>query len=335
LAMAAGFAACDNGSPAESAGGPHMAGTTSTGTGGSGTPQGGATSSGGTSGANLPGIALDPMMGWVNPTNDAKIQGALFSFGDDTSKMGMTENFMGSNACIKGTAAKVDLACTPKPPDDCYGATWGVAIGLNLNQTTDPVTMMGGTAMAYDATNLKGVYFDVEGETIPGPTDFRFKVENGSKEFCTPKTKKVVKGPNTILFSDLMAECWHTTDPANATVTPDVQAALIKISWQVVTNSGNTVPFDFCISDIRVLPKDGTNGTPPGYVAAGGTTGAGGAATGGTSAGGTSAGGTAAGGASTGGGGSSAGGTSAGGASAGGPAAGSGGAKAGSGGSGG
>jgi len=341
--MAAGFAACDGGSPTPPlavAGGSNSSAGTGT------TPQGGSTAAGGAGGAasNLPGIPLEPMAGWVPDTNAAKIQGALFSFGDETSKMGKTEDFTGAKACIKGNAAKVDTASaicksgmfTP-PAMDCYGEYWGIAIGLNLNQAIDPMTMMGAKEQPYDATNLQGFGFDIEGAVIPGGTDFRFKVEDGTKEYCTPKSVKVTKGFQIIKLSDLMAECWQTTDPPNARVTPAVQSHLIKISWQVVTNTGGVVPFDFCVSDIRAIPKDGTTGAPPGS-SSGGATGAGGAATGGASAGGaggTAAGGTSAGGTSAGGtsaGGTSAGGTSAGGTSAGGASAGSGGAKAGSGG---
>jgi hypothetical protein len=337
--MAAGFAACDGGGtpPLQVA-----SGGSSNGSGGSGTtPQGGSVAAAGSGGAAtmLPGIPLEPMAGWVPNTNEAKIQGALFSFGDATSKMGLVEDFTGSKACIKGNAAKVDTSsdiCKNKtftpPAMDCYGEYWGVAIGLNLNQSIDPATMMGAKEVPYDATNLEGFGFDIEGATIPGGTDFRFKVEDGTKEYCTPKAVKVKKGFQIIKFSDLMAECWQTTDPPNATVTPTVQSHLIKISWQVVTNTGGVVPFDFCVSDIRAIPKAGTSGAPPGS-SSGGSTGAGGSAAGGASAGG--AGGTAAGGTSAGGtaaGGTSAGGTSAGGTSAGGSSAGSGGAKAGSGG---
>jgi len=342
LAMAAGFAACDNGgTPTPPLA---VAGTSNSSAGTGTTPQGGSsTAAGGTGGGGvaLPGIPLEPKDGWVPDTNEAKIQGALFSFGDDVSKMGKTEDFTGTKACIKGNAAKVDTSsdvCKNKtftpPAMDCYGQYWGIAIGLNLNQSIDPATMMGAKEAPYDASNLQGFGFDIEGDIIPGGTDFRFKVEDGTKEYCTPKSVKVKKGFQIIKFSDLMAECWQTTDPPNATVTPAVQSHLIKISWQVVTNTGGVVPFDFCVSDIRAIPKDGSTGAPPGSSSGGAS--AGGASAGGASAGGaggTAAGGTAAGGTAAGG--TAAGGTSAGGTSAGGSSAGSGGAKAGSGGTGG
>jgi len=206
--MAAGFAACDGGSPTPPlavAGGSNSSAGTGT------TPQGGSTAAGGAGGAasNLPGIPLEPMAGWVPDTNAARIQGALFSFGDETSKMGKTEDFTGAKACIKGNAAKVDTASaicksgmfTP-PAMDCYGEYWGIAIGLNLNQAIDPMTMMGAKEQPYDATNLQGFGFDIEGAVIPGGTDFRFKVEDGTKEYCTPKSVKVTKGFQIIKLSD-------------------------------------------------------------------------------------------------------------------------------------
>ena len=55
----------------------------------------------------------------------------------------------GMKVCMSGTAAKVDTKCTPPAGIDCFGVTWGAAIGFNLNQPnvpdpTDPTKMIGG-----------------------------------------------------------------------------------------------------------------------------------------------------------------------------------------------
>jgi len=245
---------CDGGG--DEAGGP-VAVAGSSGSGGSG---GGAGGSGGGSGSGgggtLPeGVALTPANGWVDgASNTIGVQGAIFSYADDTSKAGppaLTDDFTGSKACMKGTAAKVNLTCTPPAGEDCYGMYWGAAIGLNLNQPIDTATGKGGTPAAYDAKSagLSGFAFMVEGTTVP--TGMRFKIEDGTTEYCTRAVKNIKTGANIIHFSDLYTECWKTTgqasDAAGAT------SKIIKIAWHVVTNDSAAVPFDFCVSDIRAL----------------------------------------------------------------------------------
>jgi hypothetical protein len=230
--------------------------------------------------------------------------------------MGMTEDFMGANACIKGTAAKVNTACTPvAPATDCYGTYWGAAIGLNLNQPIDPATGEGVvTPLKYDATHLKGFSFTISGPAGTDgmiPTTLRFKVEDGVTEYCTWKT--VGKGPNTVLFSELETKCWEHSKGTGTSATT-AQAGLLKIAWQVVTNTGGTIPFDYCVSDVRAI----TDGTAPPAMC---TSGTGGSGSGGT----TASGGSTSGGSASGGGGSASGGT-------GGSSAGTGGASGGTGG---
>jgi hypothetical protein len=187
--------------------------------------------------------------GWVQGDSNALgIQGALFGYADATTAVGMTEDFTGSNACIAGTAAQVDLLCTPTPPaTDCYGEYWGAAIGLNLNQPIDPETGEGSDPLPYDASALAGFGFTITGSMIPN--SLRFKVENANGEFCTPAGKPILEGNNTVLFSDVVSQCW-TVGGDNPNVT-----GVTKIAWQVVTNDASEVPFDFCVSNIVAIPK--------------------------------------------------------------------------------
>ena len=159
---------------------------------------GGSSTGGSGGGGELPaGVPLTATDGWVDGmSNKLMIQGAMFEYADPTSLMGMTKDFMGAKACIKGTAAKVDMAstaCTTKmftpPATDCYGEYWGAAIGLNLNQAIDPTTMMGGMAMPYNASAIKGFAFTITGAMVP--TSLRFKVEDAGGEFCSPAAKPV------------------------------------------------------------------------------------------------------------------------------------------------
>jgi hypothetical protein len=227
-------------------------------TAGSGTVvPGGTTSTGGTGGGDLPpGVPLSPMNGWVDgASNSLMIQGAMFPFGDDTSKMGMTPmdfSMSGTDACLKGTAAKVDLKCTPvAPATDCYGTFWGAAIGLNMNQQIDMTTMMGGSPMPFDASAIKGFAFEISGAMVPGPSSLRFKVEDATGEYCNPGTKPVKAGVNSFMFEDLIKECW--APKATAANGSAAKPAVLKIAWQVVTNAMGTVPFDFCVTNLRAL----------------------------------------------------------------------------------
>src|SRR5688572_25214143 len=98
LSMLGALLGCDGGG--EEPGGPKAVGGAN-GSGGSSVLPGGSGGSGG--GGALPeGIALTPTDGWVAvDSNTLGIQGAMFAYGDTVSKMGMEENFTGSNACIK------------------------------------------------------------------------------------------------------------------------------------------------------------------------------------------------------------------------------------------
>jgi hypothetical protein len=264
VSILATLAGCDNGG--DDGGGPaavggsasNTAGTTST-AGSTVLPSGGSdatagTSAGGGGGDLPPGVPLTPTDGWVDKaSNTLGVQGAMFSYADDTSKMGLTEDFTGSNACMKGTAAKVDLKCTPMAPaTDCYGQFWGAAIGLNMNQPIDMTTMMGSDPMPFDGSAIKGFAFEVSGTMVPAPKDFRFKVEGPTGEFCSVSAMKPIKaGPNTFMLEDLITACWKPAPGAATAAT--TKSSMLKIAWQVVTNSTSTVPFDFCISNVRAL----------------------------------------------------------------------------------
>jgi len=194
---------------------------------------------------------LTSIDGWVPAAgNSLGIQGALFAFADRTSEIGMTTNISGSNACIAGTAARVDLTCTPPPGSDCFGVYFGPGIGLNLNQPIDPITMMPGDPLPYDASGLKGFAFELSGNDLPRPSALRFQVETASQVFCSVQAVKLKAGVNIVLFSDLRTECYFGLDTPSADT---AKSEIIRLDWKVVTNTSVTVPFDFCVSNIRAL----------------------------------------------------------------------------------
>jgi hypothetical protein len=188
-----------------------------------------------------------PVDGWVDgASNSAGIQGAMYYYADNTTAQSMTSNLTGSNACIAGTGAWVDLSCEA---GDCYGEYWGAALALNLSQPIDPATMMAAEAEPYDATRrgIVGFAFDLTGPAIP--VSMRFIAEAPYGQYCTPNAKPLLPGANTVRFSELMRDCW------NGFGEPPDPSAIIKIAWQVVTNTSSETPFDFCVSNLMPIGR--------------------------------------------------------------------------------
>jgi hypothetical protein len=235
---------------ADNSGGANNAGGSDD-SGGSGNSGGDDTGGEGGSGPATTGVPLTPNDGWVDgDDNSLGIQGEVFAYADDTTWIGMTEDFTGSSVCIKGTAAKVDLSCTPvAPATDCYGTYWGAAIGLNLNQAIDPTSEEPSDPLPFDAATkgVTGFAFEITGEAVP--TSLRFAVEGPSAEYCTTSATPVKVGANSFSFGKLVTECWTT---GGYSPTGD---DLLKLKWWVVTNAASTVPFDFCVSNVRALTE--------------------------------------------------------------------------------
>jgi len=193
-------------------------------------------------------VPLTPVDGWLSgASNSLAIQGAAFSFADDTTRPSVTENFSGNNACIRGATARVDLACTPVPPaQDCFGVYFGAAIGLNLNQPLD-VDGLGGTPLPYDASAIRGFSFEISGADVPD--GLRFGVDSAAESYCG---MPVVRGENSFTFDQLFKQCWRLDRSHTAL---EAQSFLVRLTWLVVSNTGGQVPFDFCVSNLVAVPK--------------------------------------------------------------------------------
>jgi hypothetical protein len=184
-------------------------------------------------------------------SNTVGIQGAVFAFHDDAGTT-VTDGITGDEVCISGTAVMVDPGCDPGPWGDCYGYAFGAAIGLNLNQPTDSETGEPmETPLPYDGTGLQGFSFFVTGTAIP--TALRFEVHDADgTEYCQLPSTPIAPGSNTFVYESLVTQCWDTSAGASHTSTNG--SDLIKVSWAVITNEASSVPYDFCISNIRAIP---------------------------------------------------------------------------------
>jgi hypothetical protein len=237
----------DDGSAAPAVGAGGSTGNVASGGGGS-SGAGAANASAGVAGVSgvttPPEVPLTLENGWVIE-DQLKLHGPMFAFADDTSKMGMTSDFGGPDACIGGVAGQVDLACTPTPPaTDCYASVWGAAIALNLNQAAD----VGGQAQPaepFDASVLQGFSFTLSG-TVPDGLRFRVNDESDT-EYCS--TKPLVEGLNRVMFDELETNCWA---PPGTRVDSSLKN-LKSIGWHVVTNPDSPTPFDFCVMDLLAL----------------------------------------------------------------------------------
>lgn len=215
------------------------------------TATGGTSGTGGDGAGN--GVPLAFNNGWLNADeNSLGVQGAVFAYADNTTKLSMTESITdnGASACITGTAAKVVDPCTITDPNanDCYGEYWGAAIGFNLNQPVDEATGEGGDPMPFDLSSVAAIDFELAGSVIP--TSMRFTLETDAGDHCTIPSTKIIAGPNHIELDKLVAECW--TGGAQTPLAS--RSSSLKIAWQVVTTTGSETPFDFCVTNVVAVP---------------------------------------------------------------------------------
>ena len=216
----------------------------------------GAAASDGAGGAPEPeGVPLVPVDGWLDGTSNVlMIQGGIFAYADPFATLSLSQDFTATNACIKGIAPRVDLSCIPAAGSNCYGTYWGSGIGLNLNQSldpsTDPPTVL--PPLAFDATSLKGFSFELTGNAVPAYGALRFGVFTADAEFCRINYN-VSTGLNIVLFSELSASCYISTDGGQ--ISESAQSSLVRVAWHVMTNAASAFEYDFCVSNIRALLK--------------------------------------------------------------------------------
>ncbi|HYP88697.1 MAG TPA: hypothetical protein VEQ59_11095 [Polyangiaceae bacterium] len=195
-------------------------------------------------------VPLTPSDGWIDGFgNSLSIQGAVFSFADDTTRLMLTDDFTGQNACIRGLTAKVDAACTPLPPaQDCYGTFFGAAIGLNLKQGRGSGTDGAGSPLVYDASIIRGFSFVITGPNVP--SSLRFGIDSDTDAYCV---MPVVAGKNSFTLAELREQCWLPQNLHNAS---EAKQRLVRLSWLVATNTLTQVPFDFCVTDLRAMRSE-------------------------------------------------------------------------------
>jgi len=157
---------------------------------------------------------------------------------------------VGGKMCTSGTAAKVI--------DMNYSAIWGTGIGFDLNNggTDDGGT---GEKLAWDAAanGVTGFSFHIEGaptggqmrvefptNAVPGTTDINSAYWGGETMNLSPFTKD---GDWSFHFTDVGGPMYLTPHM------PFDKTKIVSMQFHVVTNTSSTVPFDYCISNLRAL----------------------------------------------------------------------------------
>jgi hypothetical protein len=180
-------------------------------------------------------VTLMPQNGYVScDSNTIGLQGYFFTYADMGGSTIMPANFemMGSDICVNGTAGQV--------MDMDYDATYGAGLGFNFNQDTGSTTPNTWNATAM---GIGGIAFTIS--AFPAGATMRIIFQSGGSDFCHQFT---TGGPHTVTFAEAQSECWSSAGTA-----PNA-ASLQQVKWQVATDEAMAYPFDFCLTNVQLVP---------------------------------------------------------------------------------
>ncbi len=182
-------------------------------------------------------VPLMPHNGFVDcASNTIGIQGYFFTYSDMGGSSIMPADFSAAadEICVTGTVGQV--------MDDDYSATYGAGLGFNFNQTTGS-----SDANTWDATaaGISGIQFNIS--SFPTGAGMRVIFQSGGSDYCAPIT---AGGAQTVNFADATKTCYDAADPG-----PSGSATTLEqVKWQVTTDADATHDFDFCLTDIALVP---------------------------------------------------------------------------------
>jgi hypothetical protein len=228
---------------------PSSAGGMTADSGASATSAGEAVGGGRAGAASVEGIPIVPLDGWVDATNPLGVRGEFFADADAVTRETLETDFEGSNICIRGTAAKVDVGCVPVPPArDCFEQSFGAFLGFNLSQER------GGEPEPFDASHIKRLTFELTGPQRPPTLNFSLDAADGGT-YCVPLPG--VEGG----FEDQPSASHDVVlDPIprgtcgalrRGETLGAVMPKLVRVRWSVSGNTREEVPFDFCVQNLR------------------------------------------------------------------------------------
>lgn len=286
---------CSSGSG--SAGGTGGSGNT-TSTGGSGNSPG---TGGGTQGGNPGQGGSTTCTNTNNSGIDAKsvnngFFSAVYGFGDGDKAAAKpsTATDPGTTFCLDSpTSGKLCMnglgqeACGGSSPCDYH--RWGAGIGLNLAKHDDTAktvtpfnaTAAGVTGVSFTITGAAASPIRVQMTMVDDPATAT--INEGAGFVYGGGTADVkTDGTVTAQFTDFAQPAWGcvaantASNPCGSGQTLTWDATKVDaLQFQVPTVAGSTTPYDFCVSDIKLVDATGKPVTPP---AGAGGSGAGGAA---------------------------------------------------------
>ncbi len=185
-----------------------------------------------------PSAALVPVDGWVaRETNTVGIEGAFYTYSDGVSAYEPdTSPFFegaGPDICLAGSA----------PPHLNADASWGVAVGFDMNLVDE-------IASAYDATayGVVGFSFTLRGDNPPR-VQINVREYETAPTFCRRYTDVSASVETfTVYFDQLDEDCWEGINTAG----PD-PSNLLSFGIQAISAASDYVYFDFCVEDIRAI----------------------------------------------------------------------------------
>jgi hypothetical protein len=223
---------------------------------------GGSSGAGGTGGGGADAITWTDMA-WVDGmANTYGIQGPWYSYNDcanaepanlpctipDPALVGPdTKPGWSATAvqiCTKGTAPQVVNDSTGMP---AYSLQWGAGLALDLNSTGGDMAVK--NDFNATAVGVKGFMFDIiTSGTPPQPTDIRVNIKTKATGDNSHFVTALLPAANfQVLFADALQGSWVM--PTSALT----QDAIESIQFQVYTNATAAKPFDFCVSNMRVI----------------------------------------------------------------------------------
>lgn len=206
--------------------------------------------------AGTSGVPLTPEEGWLDgSSNLLGIQGALFAVADRVSSADLSVDFSGTNACIQGKTAVVDLQCQPAEGGDCYSLYFGAFLGLNLNQPFADGEV--GAPQPFDATSVTGFAFDLEGPVVP--RNLRFGLEADDAQFycqslvfeADAEAEQADRHVEATM-ERLVTRCHASRSQESVS---SVRDKVVRLRWHITSNTLDEVPYDFCVRNLRVLTE--------------------------------------------------------------------------------
>jgi hypothetical protein len=165
--------------------------------------------------------------------------------------------------CTNGTAAKVLPPPSNPSGSPDYSDLFGAGIGLDFNNPGGDAGVM---KMPIDLSAYKGFSFDFSGTMIPignkirvnfpfmgenNGTDSPYFAANSTDDHSTLSTTST----NVVHWSNIQGPAYLLSQTPAVTPPPFDPTKILSIQFQVFTNTGASIPYNFCVSNLTLLTQ--------------------------------------------------------------------------------